>query len=47
MKVFKKPEMEVLIFNEKDILTASSDCYCVECPTGCAPGAYDCKKIEE
>ena len=41
MKKFEIPEVEVVRFVQKDIITSSS-CVCVDC-TVCPPGSNNCK----
>ncbi len=41
MKKFVVPEVEIVYFGQKDIITASNPCVCVEC-TICDYGKNDC-----
>jgi hypothetical protein len=43
MKVFEVPQVEVIRFEQVDVLTSSclEDVPCKTCP-GCPPGSYDC-----
>lgn len=44
MKEFMKPEVEIVYFNQKDIIT-ESPCPCVQC--GVCPEGDHCPKYDE
>ena len=45
MKKFMVPEVEVVRFNQKDVIVAST-CVCVDCPDGCPEGKNNCQCVD-
>lgn len=45
MKKFMVPEVDVVRFNQKDVI-ATSLCTCVDCKEGCPEGKDNCQCVD-
>lgn len=45
MKKFVVPNVEVVRFNQRDVIVTST-CVCVDCPSPCPEGSNDCKCVD-